>query len=248
MDRNYVRNCLLVPEYCKLHGCEECRTDPRKVMPDNNPTYVGDRIVAFRGPNDVLSNLHPWPAWVTINNQKIFFGSSEHCYLALKCLWLEKTEWIQSFINKDSLSAKLSVKGKIAEVTMRGEADWQERIDEWRASLAEVILEELCLIKMRAVHKFKRILVNNADKCFVELTKDKYWGTGFTEFVREEDCLTCPGRNKMGDILNKVAVMALHYEATGMYNVPRDLGLLVTSARAKWEARQQASACMFLRT
>lgn len=205
-------------------------------MPPNQPTYVGQRVVAFRGPTDVLSNLHPWPMTIDVDGKKSFFGSNEHAYIALKCIWLGSPLWASLLHGMDSLSAKIFVRERIQEMRMRGVDGLQDRLDEWRNNMAETILEELCIVKMRKVHKFREILTANVDKCFVELTKDMHWGSGIASVPsNENELLICPGKNKMGEILNRVAVLALHYEITGEYPTPRDLGKMVHEAKRAWD-------------
>ena len=91
---------------------------------------------------------------------------------------------------------------------------------------AENILEELCLIKLRVNPVFCEILAWNSGKTFVEKTSDLHWGCGWKadklSSLKESELLDCPGKNRMGEILNRIAVFAEHFYQSGLTPGIRD--------------------------
>ena len=184
--------------------------------------------MTFTGEKSVLSNLAEWDVQIEYDDDQIQCRSSEMAYHWLKLTFLELHDEANQLLFMANPTGRNVMRRARTLLNRALQSDRLDRelLENWRLDgIAETVLRELCILKIRKYPEFRDILAENCDKAFIELTSNPYWGTGLPSGVlrtcSEQDLLNCPGMNKMGRILSDMSSIARHYVNSGQLPVPR---------------------------
>ena len=145
----------------------------------------GNKIVAFQGHKDVLSNMY----LCKLVMYGKYFNSSEAIYQYEKAVFHNRYD-----IARKIISSKNGYEAKYIAKQIKVSTDWHK--------VKVRIMREVLRIKFNQCSAFKKCLHDNKGKHFIEATNDRFWGAGLKKC--ELKSTSYPGKNVLGKVLMRM--------------------------------------------
>ncbi len=173
--------------------CKACNNIGHQVGAESCPAKPTEKIHAFRGYQNPLSNHYPFQ----LDVWDMTFGSVEHAYF-----WRMASDMKKPNIANQIHNAKHA---GIAKNLSKQIASEDGRIT-WEMSVGIGVMKDLLYEKTRQCPEFIETIYYYRDHVFAEATPSKIWASGLSEFVTVNTSQkNWPGENRLGEMINDIA-------------------------------------------
>ena len=211
---HFIADC---PNEIVCRGCGKSGHE-QKYCPNQAPQHNGEHntmgpipgkhashphVLAFRGQQDVLSNLYIVKEGVYYDGKR--FNSVEHGYKAQKANYHEREDLIQSVdLTHNARTMMKYVDKELENVPIK---------EEW-ISQRQRIMKTLVSSKAQRCPEFRQTLLDSKDKILVEATSHPLYASGLPGIQETYECPPeeWPGKNRLGEIMMEVRMEIINKE------------------------------------